>query len=51
MDYLRRAWYLMKSKTPHQCENWQTFLRNQSGGVLFCSVCAKIIDEEAARDE
>jgi hypothetical protein len=51
MDYILHIWYWFKSKTPHKCENWQTFLGNQNAGVVFCSICAKIMDEKTTRDE
>jgi len=46
MDFLLYRWYWIKSRIPHKCKNWQQFLGNQKAGVMFCSICAKILDEE-----
>jgi hypothetical protein len=48
MHSITFPWYWLKSRLPHKCKNWQTFLGNQKAGVLFCSVCGKIVDETLA---
>jgi hypothetical protein len=34
------------SNLRHRCENWQTYLGEKGGRVLFCGVCGKILDQE-----
>jgi len=49
MEQIRYFWIWLTSRMPHRCSNWQHFLGNEKGGVIFCAVCGKILDEEKSR--
>jgi len=51
MEQIRYFWIWLTSRMPHRCGNWQHFLGNEKGGVIFCSVCGKILDEKKAAND
>lgn len=48
-NYILFPWSWLKSRFPHSCENWQQFLGNMDGGVIFCSMCARVVDKKSCR--